>query len=206
MFKIERICEKISRYISQELNFDDDKRAVINYGIFGLFQTGMCIILVILFGMFFNVTIEAIIVSFTISILRKSSGGVHAKSPMRCAVIGTASSIGMALLSKNINMSLAMVILVGSVIFIWSYYIINKIAPVDSIAKPIKNIEKRKRLKGTSIKTLSFYLITTITIILSYLYLENRNLLSYILCVYMGLLWQVFSLTKCGHIVLGKLG
>lgn len=204
MFKIENICKKISSYIAQELNLDDDKKSVINYGIFAFIQMGICIALVIIFGFIFNVTIEAIIVSFTISILRKSSGGVHAHSPERCAVIGTVTSVGMALISKYINVSFSFFILVGSIIFIWSYYIVYKLAPVDSIAKPIKSIEKRKRLKKSSIMILSFYLIVVVINILCYLVIKNYSLLTYSLCIYMGLLWQVFSLTKGGHLILEK--
>lgn len=206
MFKIENICEKFSNYIAQELNFDDDKRSIINYGIFAFIQMGICIALVIIFGFIFNVTIEALITSFTISILRKSSGGVHAHSPERCAVIGTITCVGMALIAKHINFSFSFIILVGSIIFIWSYYILYKLAPVDSIAKPIKSIEKRKRLKKSSIMILSIYLIIVVFNILCYLAMKNFNLLTYSICIYMGLLWQVFSLTKCGHLVIGKLG
>ncbi|EES49075.1 accessory gene regulator B family protein [Clostridium botulinum] len=205
MLKIEYICEKISNYVAEELNFDDDKKSIINYGIFAFIQIGICIVLVAIFGFVFNVTIEALIVSFTISILRKSSGGVHASSPERCAIIGTVASVGMALIAKSINANFSFVILFGIIVFVWSYYILYKLAPVDSIAKPIKNIEKRKRLKKSSIIMLSTYLIIVIINILSYLAINNFVLLTYSLCIYMGLLWQIFSLTKSGHLILGKL-
>ncbi|MBN1035145.1 accessory regulator AgrB [Clostridium botulinum] len=205
MFKVEGICKKISDYIAEELNFDDDKKSVINYGIFAFVQMVICIALVIIFGVIFNVTIEALIISFTVSILRKSSGGVHASSPERCAVIGTVTSVGMALMAKNINYSFSFVILFGIIVFVWSYYILYKLAPVDSIVKPIKNIKKRRRLRKSSIITLSVYLIIVIINILSYLSINNFVLLTYSLCIYMGLLWQVFSLTKSGHLILGKL-
>ncbi|HBJ1648031.1 accessory regulator AgrB [Clostridium botulinum] len=205
MFKVEGICKKISDYIAEELNFDDDKKSVINYGIFAFVQMVICIALVIIFGVIFNVTIEALIISFTVSILRKSSGGVHASSPERCAVIGTVTSVGMALMAKNINYSFGFVILFGIIVFVWSYYILYKLAPVDSIVKPIKNIKKRRRLRKSSIITLSVYLIIVIINILSYLSINNFVLLTYSLCIYMGLLWQVFSLTKSGHLILGKL-
>lgn len=205
MFKVEGICKKISDYIAEELNFDDDKKSVINYGIFAFVQMVICIALVIIFGVIFNVTIEALIISFTVSILRKSSGGVHASSPERCAVIGTVTSVGMALMAKNINYSFGFVILFGIIVFVWSYYILYKLAPVDSIVKPIKNIKKRRRLRKSSIITLSVYLIIVIINILSYLSINNFVLLTYSLCIYMGLLWQGFSLTKSGHLILGKL-
>jgi len=205
MLKIENICKRVSDNVAQELNLDDDKRSVINYGIFAFIQMGICIALVIVFGIIFNVAIEALIVSFTISILRKSSGGAHATSPERCAIIGTIVGVGMGLISKYINVSFSLVILGGSIAFIWAYYIIYKLAPVDSIAKPIKNIEKIIRLKKSSMMILSVYLIIVITEILYFYFIRNSNVLIYCLCIYMGMLWQVFSLTKYGHLVIGRL-
>lgn len=205
MVKIEDICGKFSNNIAKELNLDDDKRAVINYGIFAFIQIAICIILVVIFGLIFNVVTEALIVSFSISILRKSSGGVHASSPGRCAIIGTIAGVGMGLIVKYINVSLGLVMIGGSIAFIWSYYIVFKLAPVDSAAKPIKNIEKRTRLKKNSMMILSVYLIIAITGIVYFYFMRNSRLLVYSLCLYMGMLWQVFSLTRCGHLVIGKL-
>lgn len=205
MFKIQNICEKISSKIARELNLDDDKKSVINYGIFAFIQMVMCIVLVIIFGFIFNVVIEALIISFTISLLRKSSGGSHASSPGRCAVIGTIASVGMGLLSKYIDVNFNGVVLMGVIIFIWSYYIIHKLAPVDSIAKPIKSIEKKKRLKKSSIMILSIYLMIVVINLLHFYFMKDYIVLVYSSCIYMGLLWQVFSLTKYSYLLMGTL-
>lgn len=82
----------------------------------------------------------------------------------------------------------------------------NKLAPVDSLVKPIKSIEKRIRFRKISINILNIYLIIVISNILFYMNVGDFRLLNYSLCIYMGVLWQVFSLTKSGHFVLGKLG
>lgn len=205
MLKIEDICEKISNNIAQELNLDDDKKSVVNYGMFTFIQMIICIVLVIIFGIIFNVVIEALIVSFTISILRKSSGGVHASTPGRCAIIGTIIGVGAGLISRYINASLSLVILSGLIVFIWSYYTVYKLAPVDSKEKPIRSIEKKARLKKSSIVILSVYLIIVIIEILYFYFMKGSSSLVYSLCIYMGLLWQVFSLTKYGHSVMKKI-
>jgi accessory gene regulator B len=205
MIKIEDMCESFSNNIARELELDDDKRSVINYGIFAFIQMLICIVLVMVFGLIFNVVIESLIVSFTTSILRKSSGGVHASSPGKCAIIGTIISVGFGLISKYINVSLGLIGLVGCVVFLWSYYTVYQLAPVDSIAKPIRSVEKRTRLRNSSMLILSVYLIIVITEILHYYFMRNPSSLVYSLCIYMGMLWQVFSLTKYGHLVMGKL-
>lgn len=205
MLKIENICRKLSDYIAHELNLDEDKKAVINYGIFAFTQIMLCILLVIIFGLIFNVMIEALIISFASSILRKSSGGVHSNSAEKCAVIGTVTTIIMALVAKRINLPVSFNLLIGFMIYMYSYYTIYKLAPVDSVSKPIKNVMKRKKLRKISIITISIYLVITLINILLYLLTEKNLFLQYCICLYMGMAWQVFSLTKAGHLILGKI-
>ena len=205
MINIEKICNNFYTRIANELKLDDERKSVINYGIFAFIQMSFSIILVIIFGIIANVPIEALIVSFTISILRKSSGGVHASSPGRCGAIGTIISVGFGLIAKYIHLKINSILFVGIIIFLWSFYIIYKLAPVDSAAKPIKNQERRKKLKRSSIIILSVYLIIVIVNIIYYYYTSNIIVLTYTVCIYMGLVWQIFSLTKSGHLILGKI-
>lgn len=101
------------------------------------------ILLVILFGRIFNVVIESLIVSFTISILRKYSGGAHSSSPGICLIVGTFIAVSIGLVSK-IGIDFNINILIGIITFAWAYYIIYKLAPVDSPAKPIRTEKKVK--------------------------------------------------------------
>ncbi len=205
MYSIENICKKISIDIGAELKLNDENVAVINYGLFAVIQILISIILAFLLGAIFNVVVESLIILCSISILRQSSGGVHASSPSICTAVGTILSVGMAIVITNINIDIKSVICVGSIIFAWSYYIIFKLAPVDSAAKPIKTEAKRKRLKRSSISILSVYFVIVIGNIIVYYVTKKVDLLMYSGCIYIGLLWQVFSLTKSGHVVLGKL-
>ncbi|NFK85237.1 accessory regulator AgrB, partial [Clostridium botulinum] len=162
MINTETISNNIAKKIASELNLDNDKKEVIAYGTFALFQTIFSIFLIIIFGYLFNVQIEALMISFTISILRKSSGGVHATSPNNCAIIGTIICVGFAIIvvfltSSLINLNI--ILFLGVIIFVWSYYIIYKLAPVDSKAKPIQKSKRVKKLKKSSIITLSVYLV-----------------------------------------------
>ena len=204
---MEKLANNIANKVASELSLDEDNKEVIAYGAFALMQMVLSIILVFLFGLLFHVAFEALIISFTAAILRKYSGGVHASSPWICNFIGIITCVGQALLisfliSQGVNLKL--IIVLGVVIFIWSYYIIYKLAPVDSIAKPIVKEEKRKRMKKGSIILLSVYLIITVIFILLYLSSGEVKFLSYILCIYSGILWQVFTLTTPGHLLIGK--
>lgn len=52
--KIEEVCRNISDYIAIELNLDEEKKSVINYGIFAFIHMIICIVLVAFFGAIFN--------------------------------------------------------------------------------------------------------------------------------------------------------
>lgn len=204
MLGVEKLCKRLSSFISKELDLEKDKEAVVNYGIFSLIQIFISIGLVIVFGLIFGVLIEALIASFTGSLLRKSSGGVHADSPGKCTAIGTVMCVGIGLISKKIDISISLMILIEICIFIWSYIIIFKYAPIDSLAKPIKKEEKRMKLKKASIVILTIYLIIiTLNTILFHLSGEEKYIV-YSLCICFSIIWQVFSLTKSAHYLFGK--
>jgi len=204
---MEKLANKIANKVASELSLDQDNREVIAYGTFALIQMLFSIILVFIFGIVFHVAFEAIIISFAGAILRKYSGGVHASSPGICTFIGTFICVGQAvLLSLLLNslVNLKLILIPGVVIFIWSYYIIYELAPVDSDSKPIVKEEKRRRMKKGAIILLSIYLIITIIFILLYVSTGERNFILYTLCLYSGILWQVFTLTNPGHLFMGK--
>lgn len=199
MLNIESFSKKFSEYISRELDLDKDRCEIINYGFISLIQTLLSIILVALGGILFRVLIESLLVAFTISTLRKSSGGVHASTPRKCAIFGAIISIGIAILCRNIEVNIILSIFVGIFIFIYSTYTVYKLAPVDSEKKPIRSENKIKRLKRKSLLIIFLYLIIIVINYILCIWGDKVNIISYNLCIYFGMLWQVFSLTSNGH-------
>lgn len=205
MFSIEKMCKKISLIIARELNLSQDRLEVINYGVFGMIQTTIAIVAVIVAGIIFNVLIESLLISFVISLLRKSSGGVHASTPAKCAIIGAVVSVTIAKICKNINLEVWGVLVFSIIIFIWSIYIVDKLAPVDSVSKPIRKEKSRQRLKKNSIKILIIYILIIICNALFYYLSKDNNLIVYAWCICIGTAWQVFTLTQVGHFVIKKI-
>ena len=198
---MEKLCNKVANKIAIQLDFDNDKKEVLTYGAFALLQMLISIALVLIFGMIFNVAVEALIISFIVSILRKYSGGVHASSPSACMVVGTIICVGQAILIKGFlvpQISTKVLLIFGTLTFIWSYYIVFKLAPVDSPNKPIKREEKIRRMKKGSITILSVYAIIILIDIIIFHYFGGNKLIIYAVCIYAGVLWQTFTLTKTG--------
>lgn len=207
MNQISKISNAIANKISSDLDLSNDKREVIAYGAFVFLQTALTLIIVVVLGGIFNVLVEALLLSLTTSILRKYSGGVHTSSPEICTFLGTVVCMFQAIFIVYVlvpNISFMWVIIVGLISFIWAYYYIYKLAPVDSPSKPIYKEEKRRRLKRASIIVLSFYMIVSIfNMIIYYIYGIN-NMIGYTLCIYASIWWQVFTLTQSGHAIVGK--
>ncbi|WP_291649216.1 accessory gene regulator B family protein [Clostridium sp.] len=202
---LELICKNISNSLKNELNLDEDKRSIIEYGLYAVLHMIISILLVGIFGKILGVMFEALIISFVEAVLRKYSGGVHASTPFNCIVLGIIVAVLPAYLIKNINLNIIYIIFVGVIIYIASLSIIYKLAPVDSPNKPIKKEEKIKRLKKRSIIILSIYMIIVICNLIMYYTSKNNIFLIYSTCIYAGILWQVFTLTRYGHIVVNIL-
>lgn len=205
---MEKIANNIANKVALELNLDNERKEVIAYGTFALLQIIISIFLVSVLGWIFHVAFEALIVSFTTAILRKYSGGVHASSPNVCTFIGVVVCIGQAVLFKllvSLYSNLNLILILGVIVFTFSYYLIYKLAPVDSVKKPIRKEEKRQRMKKCSILVLNLYVIIVAFLIFIYLETSWITLLNYSLCLYGGLIWQVFTLTNLGHFLVGKI-
>ena len=198
---LELICKNISINLKNQLNLNEDKASIIEYGLFAFFHMSISILLVAVIGLIFNVMIEALIISFVVAILRKFSGGAHASTALNCAIVGVLISVIPAHIVKNLNFNINYIIFIGIPLYIILLIIIYKLAPVDSPNKPIKKQEKIKKLKKGSIILLSIYMIIVAFNVIIYYISKNYIFLVYSACIYIGMLWQVFTLTKYGHIL-----
>lgn len=207
MFEMHKACNAVADKISSELNLDHERREVIAYGTFALLQIVISISLVMLFGWLFGVVVEALIISFTSNILRKYSGGVHASTPTTCIIIGTAACIGMTGLLVFLSpvLSFSLIVFLGLFTFMISYYLIYRLAPVDNPSKPITKEEKRQRMKKGSIWILTVYAAVVFFLMMLYLVIREKKLLLYSTCIYVGIIWQVFTLTRSGHLFVTKI-
>lgn len=206
MSLVEIISNKIGNKITESLKLDEDSKEVITYGTFILIHTLSCILSIIIFGAIFHVFWESVVICTCVSLLRKYSGGVHADSPSRCLVIGTIIIVGLAIMVKKIFCDFSDIfICISSLIsLILCLYIVNKYAPVDSPEKPIKEMEQKEKFKRCS--KIIIIIFTLIVLMLLGVYYKSKNyfILNFVNCIYIGLLWQSFTLTSKGHIFIKR--
>lgn len=207
MFQIERASNNIVDKITKQLDLDNEKKEILAYGAFALLQTILSIFVIIVLGIMLNILLEALIISFAISILRKYSGGTHASSPSGCIIIGTIVTIAEALiivcfLSQIINLNL--ILIIGLFTLMLAFFCIYKFAPVDNPAKPIKSQTKKNKMKRKSFIVLIIYSLIVIMNIFLFCFSGSSRFNVYSLCIYGGVLWQIFTLTKTGYLILNK--
>ncbi|WP_242834230.1 accessory gene regulator B family protein [Clostridium pasteurianum] len=77
-------------------------------------------------------------------------------------------------------------------------------SPVDSPAKPISSIKLRKQLKKKSMLILFFMSLISYILIIVYIAVKYSILLQLSQCIFIGVLWQCFTLTNNGHVIMGK--
>src|SRR5659263_450640 len=169
--RMEKLARKLASNIAIALNYGNEREQVIAYGLIAMIQIFVTVFLVLVFGLLTGVPIEALIICFSVSILRKYSGGAHAGSIELCTTIAiiyitTFSLISRYLLSGVLN-SYAMAIII-LVIYTLSFFAIYKFAPVDSPNKPIKTEKKKKRMrKGSFTITTIYFALSVILFLLS---------------------------------------
>ncbi|MBN7575363.1 accessory regulator AgrB [Clostridium sp. 2-1] len=202
----EKIATKIGNNAKLFLNVNEEQEQIIVYGAINLFQMLFAILWVIIAGLLFGVFYEALIFSITSSILRKYSGGVHASSSSRCVIIGTFSAVLAGILINNIFYSInsITVAVISGGIIIFAFITVFRNAPVDSIKKPIKNIETRKQFKRKSIFAIFIFLFIIIILFMLNEKFSELYYIKLIESISVGVLWQTITLTKNGINFLNK--
>ncbi len=201
---MERLARKLAHNVSMSQGFNEEKEAVVAYGLIAIIQISVTVLIIAVLGILIRVPIEALIVCFSASILRKSSGGAHAGTAELCTCFSAVYCLSTAYISKMllthiyspVPMAAAMLVLFGS-----SFFIVYKNAPVDSPNKPIRTEEKKKKMRKGSFLTLAVYLLISVTLFV--LGLKYDIYRSYAIALLFGLSWQAFTLTHLGALFIG---
>ena len=195
------LSNKLAQKISLKLDYDDEKCAVINYGIFAFLQTLASLAIITLLGILLGMVWQALVVTFSASILRQYSGGVHATSPNICLIVGTVATLTITLAAHHLTglVPVEILITINALLMASSYWLVIKYAPVDSPAKPIRTEHKRKKMKRFSLIVLTAYFTIIVVLVVMYLTQENSACMEFAMCIGMATGWQVFNLTKKGH-------
>ena len=202
---MEKLAHNIAETIAINLHYDDDKKAVIAYGLAAIFQMASIFVITSIIGLLCGFWMESMVVFLAVGFLRKSTGGAHSKTFQGCMIISIFSIALLSFLARyildinNIREKLFVIIAV-TVAYFFSFIMVYELAPVDSPEKPIVRKEKIALLRRKSFVTLGLYGCIALSLI--FLSKNNPRFISISISFCFATLWQVFTLTKTGiHLI-----
>ena len=195
----ETLANNIAAKIAFQMDYDDDKKDVIAYGLTAIFQMTTIFFMITFIGIPFDFWYECILIFLGVGIIRKSTGGAHSKTMNGCIIISVLSITILSALSRYLfNFSINNVVYSTISLFVYAFcFIIFYIrVPVDSPNKPIVNPEKISRLRRQSFLILTLYFMLSIAMI--NLASWNTRFRSIAVSILLTMLWQLFTITKIG--------
>lgn len=205
MVIIETIARKIADRIALQLDYDEDKKSVITYGLIGLLQILSLFIIIFIIGSLFGFLYESIVIYVGVCFIRKSTGGAHSRSMNGCNIVSLVSIIIMSALSHYVlNFPLNQWSNLGITIFVFfvCHIVFYIKVPMDNPNKPIVKPEKIKRLRRQSFIKLGILLLISIALVL--LAATYNRFYSIISSIRMIILWLILTLSRPGIWMLNK--
>lgn len=175
------VLGNIMNFIKKNGDYSEEKLAIINYGLEGLYLTFSKLIIIIAIAIILNIVKEVIIFLLIYNLIRMTSFGLHATKSWICLISSTLIFIGFPILCQYMNIDNNLKLIVGLILILFIY----KNAPADTKKRPIVSRNRRLFFKYTS---------TFIAIIFVYCaVLINNNFLSN--CFLFALLVQTFMIS-----------
>lgn len=198
------LTKRLSSSICQSLNITGDEREVVEYGMIALVQILVLIPSIIIIGSLTGTVFSALIICFSASLLRKSSGGVHVSSINICTIMGITFCLGASVLIQYFLDSRVSIIALSVLViisFLTALVVILTKAPVDTENKPIRTDKKKKRLRKESLVLLAFY--ACVSMLLIYFSFDYHIATVYLWSILFGMMWQILTLTHTGEKIIG---
>lgn len=197
---IERISLNLSDKLGTRLNKTSEEKAVLNYGLFVMLHTGIGVVITFLVGLITGMVLEMMIISVTTAWLKRYTGGVHASTPERCAIIGVLLSFILSITSKNLKnkLNIEELTLLTIITLSFSYYIVYKKCPVPSKNKPMKKESTRKKLKRKAFKLINIYLLIILLLSIVYFIFSIQSVKIIWISVLLGIGLQMVVVTNIG--------
>ena len=201
---MEQFVRKAAHFITERQKLDEEREAVIAYGMLALFQMLLIFLYALMWGLLTHTFWESIVVYFTVGIFRKFTGGAHAHSMAGCIFVSITTMSVMAAFSHYILApikSSLLMILFTLIIYPLVFFVVWEKAPVDSPNKPIRKPEKIKRLRRGSFIMLITFSIVSISLTILTFFIDSSVLFSMNYALMLALIWQGFTLTKLANLL-----
>ena len=163
----ENISNKLTEVITNELDYNEDKKEIIAYSIETAILFVLGSLLIILLGYALNALLPAVFAAIFGGLLRRVSGGAHFNTPQKCLIFGSVIYSFIGVLAKKLvgyDFTNQPVLIITMLV---SFLLVAFLAPVDSESKPIHSSSLKVKLK---ISSMVFVIISCLII----LFIDNK--------------------------------
>ncbi|GAA0123520.1 MAG: accessory gene regulator B family protein [Clostridium argentinense] len=171
---VNKISSKICTSLIQNKIINEDDLEIYMYGLTMLLITIGELIGLVLLGVIFGWLKEIIFFTIIFFFMRLQAGGYHASTPMRCFLSFAVLSNVPIFLLKNIDLIRNPIILI--IMLLIALIIFIKLAPQDTVNKPLDEDEKKIYKKRTFIT----YFVEVAIIIALFMINKDLNIYCYI--------------------------
>ncbi|SHJ08644.1 accessory gene regulator ArgB-like protein [Parasporobacterium paucivorans] len=201
MASMERWAKRTAERISLQMKYDEDKKAVIAYGLTAMIQMATIFVIISIFGLFFGFWMESVVIFLGVGIIRKSTGGAHSATMLGCILISVSSISLLSAAARyifDISINIYLNCFVSIFIYLLCFVVFYLRVPVDTPNKPIVKPEKIKRLRKQSFLILTaFFLLSMVCVFLTG---WNTRFFSLAVIIRLTMLWQALTLTRLGQV------
>ena len=197
---MEKLAKTIAGRAGEKLGCDDEKIAVMTYGLIGLFQFAIILCACVVIGLIFSFFIEAMVIFWGVGIIRRSTGGAHSRNFYCCLFTSIAFICFFAWVCKQMSGYSSSIYFYEMYLPIYAvaFVAVYKKAPVESPNKPI-NREKRFRLRKAAFITIGIFAIVSICeCAISVTGVTESNFYHISLPLTICVLWQTFLILPAG--------
>lgn len=199
---LESASKTLASQILIQLGWDTEREEVLAYGALSLLHTLWSVTCIIATGILLGTLFHIMLIALPSAFLRKYSGGAHATSGNRCAVI---SAILFGILSYAAKY-FSLFIHAGDILLFqiaatpFTILVLSQYCPNDNPNKPIDNMQKRQRLLKASYRLVLIMGGLTVLLWLIFIKFQTEEIIIGILCIHIGLAWQAYTITPWGRV------
>lgn len=121
---------------------DPYKVALARYMVESLLSMLLSLFFILIFGLIFGLLKPALLITIVVAVLKSFMGGLHLKTPLRCALTGGVMTILLSYLAQCLPFH-RIPKLVQLWIFVFLVFIVWKQAPLEAKGKPLTGKQKK---------------------------------------------------------------
>ena len=155
-----KFADKVMPFLEKYINYTDRDKAVVRYGLEGLYILITKTIIITIISILLGIAIEMYIFLLAYGLIRLYASGVHSSTSLKCTIVSSILFIGSTYICKYTDIDISYrVIIIGISGCLLALY-----SPADTLKKPLINENNRIKRKIYSTILSYIYLLTILNI------------------------------------------